>query len=130
MRKVAVIFIFISLLVTCFVSAQDAVYLDDWVDLGFARYRITTDGNVLVIDTLAAVTNAKDLIARNDGEVKKNCPDFVETLRGKIMKIDDVQNVLFSYRRIEVIKFPYGTTWSTIIPKVEEILIEILEPVN
>lgn len=120
--------VFISLMIASFANAQDMKYLDDWVDLGFARYRTTTDGGVLAIDTLVSVTNAKSLIARNEGEVKKNCPDFVGTLYGKMMKIDDVQAVVFSYRRIEIVKFPYGTTWQDIVPKVEELLFELLKP--
>lgn len=117
------IYLGLGLVQQCY--SQD--FIEEWIDLGFARYRLASNSeHLLLIDTQQGLTNDKELRARNEGEVKKNCPPNVEKMYGQLMKLDDIQAIVITYRRIEIAKYPFKTDWKTMLEQIEKILTDNL----
>ena len=96
--------------------------LPGWVVIPGAAYRFNMrNSHQLTVITKAPLLTSKNETWLNNEEKSKFSTELAKHIRGKLMKMDEVQSVDLGYRLIVVNKFLLDT-WDDALPKVLKVL--------
>lgn len=120
-RKIALIIGII--LMTVFAMAADPPAGYEWSSPLGALRASDKNPNVKIFDTTSGnfLTDGKQTIVNYNTTKAKGLTDLGITLKGKLMKIEDISDVAVEYRRLWIQKFPLST-WDTIMPELQKAL--------
>jgi len=124
--KMAIIIaiVFLAVFVYADAYAQDPIPAGyEWRSPMGALKKSTKSENTYLFDTTSGnfLTDGKQTIVGYNITKKKGLTDLGVTLKGKLMKIDDVSDVAVEYRRIWIQKYPLSS-WDTIMPQMKKVL--------
>lgn len=122
-HKIALI-LGIALMLIFNAYAQDPVPAGyEWGSPMGALKKSEKNENTYIFDTTSGnfLTDGKQTIVPFNTTKKKGLTDLGVTLKGKLMKIEDVADVAVEYRRIWIQKYPLSS-WDTIMPEMQKVL--------
>lgn len=122
MNKIALIIGIVLMLIYAAHAETPAGY--EWSSPLGALRQNEKNPDIKIFDTTSGnfLTSGKSVIVPYGVTEKKNLTDLGATLRGKLMKIEDIEAVAVEYRRLWIKKFPLSS-WDTIMPQLEKALI-------